>query len=111
MLGVTSTPSTANSNALPLVFRRIAQKELDDSVAWYHDRDARLGVEFGDEIENYLKRICANPKQFPQIRGEVRRAVLRRFPYSIHFLPEANRIVILAIFHAKRAPRHLEGRF
>ena len=106
-----STPSTASVNALPLVFRRVAQKELDDSVAWYHERDARLSVEFTIEIENYLQRICANPKQFPQIRGEVRRAILRRFPYSIHFLPEANRIVILAVFHGKRAPRHLEGRF
>jgi plasmid stabilization system protein ParE len=111
VLGVTSTPSTASINALPLVFRRIAQRELDDSVAWYHYRDARLGVEFKDEIENYLKRISANPVQFPKICGEVRRAVLRRFPYSIHFLLEANRIVILAVFHAQRAPRHLERRY
>lgn len=96
---------------LPLVFRRLAQRELDESVDWYHNRDELVGHEFKVEIEHYVNRISANPNQFARIRGNVRRAVLRRFPYSIYFLPEAHKVVILAIFHAKRAPRHLRGRF
>ena len=95
---------------LPLVFRRIAQLELDESVSWYEDRRVGLGGEFRNEIEKHLQRIANQPQQFRQIRGQVRRVVLRRFPYSIYFLPKVDRIIVLAIFHAHRAPRSLERR-
>jgi hypothetical protein len=39
------------------------------------------------------------------VRGDVRRAVLQRFPYSIYFIVEDYRIVVLAIFPARRDPR------
>jgi plasmid stabilization system protein ParE len=95
---------------LPLVFRVIAQLELDESVAWYENKRVGLGAEFRNEIEKRLQRIAIHPQQFRQIRGQVRRAVLQRFPFSIYFLPEVYRIIVLAIFHARRAPRNLERR-
>ena len=96
---------------LPLVFRRITQIELDESVAWYDKKRAGLGREFRIEIDKQVRRIANQRQQFRQIRGEVRRVVLQRFPYSIYFLPEVDRIIVLAVFHAKRAPQHLERRF
>jgi plasmid stabilization system protein ParE len=95
---------------LPLVFRRIAQLELDDSVSWYENKRTGLGKRFRIEIEKHLERIAHQPQQFRQIRGQVRRVVLQRFPYSIYFLPEVDRIVVLAVFHGRRAPHNLETR-
>lgn len=95
----------------PLVFRRIAQLELDETISWYENKRVGLGGEFRVEIEKHLQRISNDPQQFPLIRGPIHRAVLRRFPYSIYFLPEVDRTVVLAIFHARRAPRNLERRF
>ncbi len=96
--------------ALPIVFRRIARLEMDKSIAWYESRRAGLGLEFAVEVETFLVRIAETPEQFPRVRGEIRRAVLQRFPYTLHFLIESNRVVILAVFHVKRNPRTLEGR-
>ena len=96
--------------ALPIVFRQIARQEMDESIAWYEKERSGLGIEFAAEIEIVLNRIASTPEQFQQIRGEMRRAVLRRFPYTIHFLIESHRIVILAVFHAKRSPKRLEDR-
>jgi plasmid stabilization system protein ParE len=96
---------------LPLVFRRLAQIELDESVSWYNDKRAGLGSESRIEVEKNLERIADQPLLFRRIRGEVRRAVLQRFPYSVYFLPEADRIIVLAVFHARRAPMNLERRF
>ncbi|OLE60533.1 MAG: hypothetical protein AUI36_12250 [Cyanobacteria bacterium 13_1_40CM_2_61_4] len=96
--------------SLPIVFRRIARQEMDDAVAWYQSERPGLGRELAVEIEKLLGRIGDNPRQFRQIRGEIRRAVLLRFPYTIHFLIESKRIVVLAVFHAKRNPNRLEGR-
>ena len=96
--------------SLPIVFRRVARIEMDEAIAWYEYQGAGLGLQFTAEIDKYLRRIAASPKQFPETRGEIRRAVLHRFPYTIHFLDETNRIVVLAVFHVKRDPRVLEGR-
>jgi plasmid stabilization system protein ParE len=97
--------------SLPLVFRRIAQLELDESVSWYENKRVGLGEEFKIEIEKHLKSIANQPQRFWQIHRQVRRVVLQRFPYSIYFLPEVDRIVVLAVFHARRAPKNLEQRF
>jgi plasmid stabilization system protein ParE len=96
--------------SLPIVFRRIARQEMDESIAWYDSERAGFGIEFASEIESFLVRIADTPEQFNKVRGDVRRAVLRRFPYTIHFLLEANRIVVLAVLHVKRKPRTLEDR-
>jgi plasmid stabilization system protein ParE len=96
---------------LPLVFRRIAQIELDESVARYEDKRMVLGREFRIEIERNLRRIAKHPQKFGQTRGQMRRVVLQRFPYSIYFLPEVDRVIVLAVFHARRAPQQLERRF
>ena len=86
-----------------VVFRRIAKREFDDAISWYQDRHEGLGREFSVAVEQQLERIALLPYQFACVRGDVRRAVLQRFPYSIHFIVEDDRIVVLAIFHARRA--------
>jgi len=96
---------------LPIVFRRIAQIELDEAVSWYENKQGGVGREMRKEIEKHLEQIAKQPQRFRRMRGDVRRAVMRRFPYSIYFLHEIDSIVVLAIFHARRAPQILEDRF
>ena len=93
------------------VLRRVAEKEFDDSIAYYENEREGLGREFRAVIEEYFQRIADNPEWFPEVRGNVRRAVvLRRFPFVIHFLVEAERIVILSVFHTSREPEQLKHR-
>ena len=96
---------------LRVVFRRIAKRELDDAISWYEQRREKLGQEFSVAVERQLDRIASSPNQFAPVRGKVRRAVLRQFPFSIYFVTEIDRAVLLAVFHAKRDPHHLEDRF
>jgi plasmid stabilization system protein ParE len=96
--------------SLPVVLRRIASIELDESIGWYDAQQTGLGAKFATEIENMLKRISDSPRQFRCIRNEFRRAVSTRFPYTIHYITEEDRIVVLAIFHVKRSPTQLEDR-
>src|SRR5215211_6964529 len=94
-----------------IVFRRIAKRELDDAISWYESRREGLSQDFSIAVELELERVASSPNQFARVRKEVRRAVLRRFPYSIYFVVEQLQVVVLAIFHAKRSPQHLENRF
>jgi len=93
-----------------LVLRRVAEREFDDSIAWYEAEREGLGQKFRTTIEEYFQRIADNPEWFPEVRGAVRRAVVRRFPFVIHFLIEAERIVILSVFHTSREPEQLKSR-
>ena len=93
-----------------VLFRPLARIELDEAVDWYEARRRGLGLELLDEVNAALGRIVESPGRFRRVRGEVRRALLRRFPYALHFLVEADGIVVLAVFHVRRDPRHLEGR-
>ncbi len=94
-----------------VVFRQIAKREFDDAISWYEDRREGLGRAFSVAVEQLLERIAISPNQFACVRGNVRRAVLQRVPYAIYFVIEDQRILVFAIFHARRAPKHLEDRF
>lgn len=96
--------------SLPIVFRPIARLELEEAMAWYKKQKDGLDQEFKEDVEQLLEKIASTPLRFRPVRGEVRRGLLRRFPYAIHFVPQPSAIIVLAVFHAKRDPRHLEGR-
>jgi plasmid stabilization system protein ParE len=93
-----------------VVFRQIARSEFEEAVAWYEAERVGLGLEFKSAIDAMLARVAAQPTLFRRVRGPVRRAVLRRFPFTLHFLDEDERIVVLAVYHAARDPQGLRRR-
>jgi plasmid stabilization system protein ParE len=89
---------------LRVVFRRAARAEFDTAALWYEERQAGLGTQFVSEIDRAVELASNHPERFPAKHGEIRCVQARRFPYSVFFRPEANRIVVLAVFHARRDP-------
>jgi len=51
-----------------------------------------------------FQRIEVNPQQFPRLEGEVRRALLRHFPYVVYFIGESETITVLAVLHLHQEP-------
>ena len=82
------------------------QSDLDILAAavWYEDQRSGLGGRFLDELGLVFRRIEDNPRQFPVVESEVRRALLRHFPYGIYFLTESQDITVLAVLHLHRHP-------
>jgi plasmid stabilization system protein ParE len=93
-----------------IVFRLAARIEFDEAVAWYEGEKAGLGLALKTAVDHTLTAASQQPELFRRIHGPVRRAVLRRFPYSLHFMEEPARLVVLAVFHGSRDPRHLRER-
>jgi len=89
---------------LRVVFRRAARAEFDAAALWYEDRQAGLGAQFVSEIDRAVELASGHPDRFPLKHGEIRCVQARRFPYSVFFRQEADRIVVLAVFHARRDP-------
>jgi plasmid stabilization system protein ParE len=54
--------------------------------------------------------ILRNPQQYQIVRGNVRRAPFRKFPYSLIYKVAGDDVVIIACFHSKRAPKRWQDR-
>jgi plasmid stabilization system protein ParE len=89
---------------LRVVFRRAARSEFDTAALWYEERQAGLGTQFVSEIDHTVELASNHPERFPVKHGEIRCVQARRFPYTVFFRLEADRIVVLAVFHARRNP-------
>ena len=73
-------------------------------------RGAGLGAEYTRAVRAMLAAVERDPRQFPIARGEVRRALLLRFPYALYFILEAERIVVIGCLHGRRDPRLWQSR-
>lgn len=89
---------------LEVVFRRAARAEFDGAALWYEERQLGLGLRFALEIDRVVGLAAANPERFPVKHRDIRCMQARRFPYSVFYRVEADRIVVLAVFHARRNP-------
>ena len=54
--------------------------------------------------------IADNPGAFTRIRADVRRSILKRFPYVIYFRALRDEVLILAVMHGRRHPRRWKSR-
>lgn len=95
---------------LELIVRPEAETDLSAAYEWYEERVSGLGSDFLLNVDAAFHAILRNPQQFPILHKNLRRALVRRFPYQIFFVPEEHRVVILAVFHARRNPRHWRKR-
>jgi plasmid stabilization system protein ParE len=81
-----------------------AQRELNETIAYYEEVREGLGREFNDEVTRFIQRIQENPRRYSIRRQEVRRANLARFPYNVNYLIENGGVLILAFAHNRRKP-------
>lgn len=87
-----------------------AEGDVTDAAAWYQSQRPELGHEFLAEIVKALARITNQPRAYPRVHKEVRRILLRRFPFGIFYLDEDNRLVVIAVMHASRSPQRWKAR-
>lgn len=97
---------------LPVVYRRRVQHDLAGAFDWYELQRPRLGEDFLAAVQATSRAIEQYPELFAAVHGEVRRAVISRFPFAVFYTIEARRIVVLRVLHTARnpalwpAPRH-----
>jgi toxin ParE1/3/4 len=90
---------------IKVIVRPLAEADVQQASDWYEEKELGLGARFLDELRDSFARIRRMPLQFPAIGKGLRRALLRRFPYAIYFVPhDEHRVVIIAVLHQHRNP-------
>src|SRR5262245_42511199 len=87
-----------------------AEEETREAAHWYEERRAGLGREFLAAVDEAFQRIRNDPMAFAQLEtlpdeSNVRRFLLKRFPYAIIYEAMSTEIRILAVAHARRRPQ------
>jgi plasmid stabilization system protein ParE len=90
---------------LEISIRPEAEAEMAEAFDWYEEHVPGLGSDFLLNVDAAFHAILRNPRLFPVVHQNLRRALTRRFPYQIFYVLEEHRIVVLAVFHAKRSPK------
>jgi len=93
-----------------LVVRDAAERDIVEAARWYEQRSAGLGTEFLRAVDVTFAEITRMPERYPLVRGQARRALLRRFPYAAYFVATADLVSVLACLHARRDPRRWQER-
>ena len=90
--------------AKSITFTSEAEDDSYQGYAWYESRRIGLGREFITAVDACLQLISRNPKLYQTIYKDYRRAVVRRFPFSIIYEETDSEVTIYAIFGSRQKP-------
>lgn len=96
--------------SLPIRLLPEAKDEFDQATDWYEQKQPGLGATFVARVGDVLNRIAANPHLHAAVYQDVRKAVVRQFPYVVLYREEPGEVVVIAVFHTARDPRIWQGR-
>ncbi|WP_437185264.1 hypothetical protein SH668x_002363 [Planctomicrobium sp. SH668] len=86
-----------------------AQGDAIEAAIWYDDRQASLGTEFLAVAHQAFQLIQSGSQSLSKLETyhgphDVRRLLLKRFPYAVVVLVRPEEVVVVAVAHTRRRP-------
>jgi toxin ParE1/3/4 len=91
-------------------FKPEAEAELVEARAWYSLQGQGLDAQLMMRIDEALQRIVQAPEAYPTVYRQLRRAVIRQFPFAIFYEMTTDELRVIAVFHSRRDPMSLKSR-
>ncbi len=93
-----------------LVVNPKAEADLAEAKAWYNGERDGLGEEFLDCVDEAFGQIRTLPNASRKVYLDLRRKLVRRFPYAVFYRIDDDQITVVAVYHCKRDPRGWQKR-
>ena len=87
-----------------------AADEYVEAIDYYEDCQTGLGKQLTQEIDASIKLVLAFPTAWTLLEGEIRRILIRRFPFGLLYISRADEIYILAVMNLNRNPNYWKKR-
>ena len=87
-----------------------AEAEFGEAYFWYENQSKGLGTQFILCVNEAIERVLRNPRLYPYAQNQMRRAIIKKFPYTIIYEEIESQIWIISVFHSKRNPTHWQTR-
>ena len=79
--------------------------EIQEAARWYEARCPGFGDQFVDAVRAATRGAARAPLRYAVRFADIRRVLLRRFPYSVWFVQQGDRTFVLSVMHNKRDHR------
>ena len=86
-----------------------ARADLTEALRWYRRHGAGLDRRFLVAFDAAIEAISGHPEIGPEVEADVRRYLLRGFPYAIFYLPRNHEVIVVGCMHAARDPGRWPG--
>ncbi len=96
--------------SLPVDFRPEARDELRDGFDWYEGQRAGAGIRFMAAVQAAINHLAAFPLVGRVMLDDIRRVLVKKYPYAIFYREEPHRVVVISVFHTSRDPAVWQGR-
>jgi plasmid stabilization system protein ParE len=93
-----------------LIYHPDAETELIEAARFYEGREPGLGERFLRDFETAAAAILDAPDRWRIVEDDVRRFLMRRFPYGIYYRREGEDLRILVVKHHSRHPDYWKYR-
>ena len=87
-----------------------AERDIVLAAGWYFREAPHVHAAFEEEIDRTFRRITEQPEMYQVVEATVRRATVRRFPFSVFFRTLPDWIEVIGVVHQSRDPRKWRNR-
>ncbi len=87
-----------------LIVRRRAEQDMAEAGLWYESRQPGTALYFIRCVDAALALITRHPEAGPVQFGPFRRILVSRFPFSVFYTIEAERVIVHGVYHSSRDP-------
>ena len=91
-------------------FHPEAEEEFNQAIEYYENNASGLGYDFSIEVYSAIQNIVNFPTAWPIIEEDMRRCLVKRFPYGVIYSVEDGVVFILAVMHLRRHPDYWKNR-
>lgn len=86
-----------------------AQGDAIEAAIWYDDRQPLLGTDFLAVVQQAFQSIQSSSRSLSKLETyngphDVRRLLLKRFPYAVIVLVRPTETIVVAVAHTHRRP-------
>jgi plasmid stabilization system protein ParE len=81
-----------------------ARRDLRQIVDYYNLQRPGLGQRFVLAVVDRPEAVAETPGSFPQVYADLRRSIVRKFPYGIFYRTVDEVVRVVAIMHLHRDP-------
>ncbi len=98
------SPRFSGQRVLKVRLTPAAEADVRGIDAWYREQGEGLVPKFRRALNATIERVALNPQAYPKVYAEMRRALLRRFPYAVFYVIGDEEVGVLGVFHGRRDP-------
>ncbi len=80
--------------------------DMREAFTWYEEQKTGLGYSFLEEVETCYQKLLENPEHYGMLNKWLRRTKVNGFPYLIIYEIENDLVIINAVFHTSKLPKH-----